>query len=101
MEPRQRLTTGARYELKRCLIDTGEIEDQWSRNFHFVLQARNRADYVAVRTFPPELAQSAYTHAQQFTQRIQRYLMERGFTERELTTAALSKLPLMETPPAP
>lgn len=68
------------------LINTGEIERQWSSHLGESFDDRLAADYDAGTVFSSEEAQRECQRTREFVERIQRYLLTKGLTDHDLGT---------------
>ena len=75
---------GVRRMFGRHLVLTGDIEEQWSKYLGRSSDDRLMADYDAGISFTAEESRAECQRARAFIERIRRYLLARGLTEREL-----------------
>lgn len=66
------------------LIQTGEIDREWSAQLSEGVDDRLAADYDVEASFSEEDARSECRRSLEFLDRIRRYLLMNGFSEREL-----------------
>jgi uncharacterized protein (UPF0332 family) len=66
------------------LVRSGEIEPEWSAYLVESLDDRLAVDYDVETSFSKEDAKSECRRSREFLSRIRRYLLKKGFEEREL-----------------
>jgi uncharacterized protein (UPF0332 family) len=68
------------------LILSGAIEREWAKYLGESLDDRLAADYDIGTSYSSEQAREECGRADEFLERIHRYLLDNGLTERELST---------------
>lgn len=90
--------TGVARMFGRHLIQSGEIERRWGRELGKALEARTMADYGIRPTWSDEEARAECERATRFTERIRRYLADRGIPESKLEALAGKQPAEMQQP---
>lgn len=77
---------GVRRMFGKHLIPSGAIEREWAKYLGESLDDRLAADYDIGTSYSSEQAREECGRADEFLERIHRYLLDNGLTERELST---------------